>query len=77
MIGIRDEYAPTFGRQNLTLWEGAFLSDYVGHAHELPRGDGFMVTTYSGRKVRVSCPAPRTAENYQAVDEAIASAVRS
>lgn len=74
MIGIRDEYAPTFGRQNLTLWDGGFLSDYVGSARELPRHDGFMVTLYSGATIRVSCPAPRTDTNFHEVDAAIAAA---
>lgn len=75
-VGVRDEYAPEFGRQVLTLWEGGFLSDYVGRAVELPRGGGFMVAIDGGARIRVECPSPRTSENFHAVDEAIGTAVR-
>lgn len=74
MIGVRDEYAPTFGRQNLTLWQGSFMSEYAGSARELPGHDGFMVTLYSGRTIRVPCSAPRTEINFEEVDAAIAAA---
>jgi hypothetical protein len=77
-FGVRDEYAPRFGRQVLTVWSGGFMSDYEGQAHELPRHDGFMVTldhfTWS-ESVRVSCESPRTDENYARVDAAISVAV--
>jgi hypothetical protein len=76
MAGVRDEYAPTFGRQNLTLWQGAFLSEYAGSARELPRGGGFMVTLYGGRKIRVTCAAPRTDANFAEVDAAIIDAIK-
>jgi hypothetical protein len=75
MIGIRDEYAPKFGRQTLTLWEGGFMSSFVGWAHELPKHNGFMVTLANGQKIRVDCPAPRNDANFQQVDESIRSAV--
>lgn len=79
-IGVRDEYAPTFGRQNLTLWSGGFSSDFEGWAHELPNHNGFMVTLDHmlwSEKVRVECPSPRTDDNYEEVDEAINKAVAS
>lgn len=72
---IRDEYAPKFGRQRLTLWGGSFASDHYGDALELPKRDGYMVTLYDGRKVRVTCETPRTEENYLSVDAAISEAV--
>jgi hypothetical protein len=77
-IGVRDEYAPTFGRQRLTLWSGAWSSDFEGWATELPRHDGYMVTLdhfLSSEKVRVTCESPRTDDNYEQVDAAIAEAV--
>jgi hypothetical protein len=74
-IGIRDEYAPTFGRQNLTLWSGSFYSTFEGSARELPNHDGFMVAVEYGPKVRVECDAPRTNDNYEQVDAAIRKAV--
>jgi hypothetical protein len=75
-IGVRDEYAPKFGRQCLTLWSGVFLSDFEGTATELPGHDGFMISTEYHGDVRVSCPSPRTDKNYLQVDEALEAAVR-
>lgn len=71
MIHVRSEYTSRFGREELTLWSGAFCDDYEGFAWELPRHDGYMVTMYDGRQIRVSCESPRTDDNYRAVDEAI------
>lgn len=74
---VRDEYAPRFGRQVLTLWSGAFASDYEGEAVELPGHDGYMVHIgYLGR-IRVECEAPRTEHNFLRVDEAIDQAVKA
>lgn len=76
MISIRDEYAPTFGRQRLTAWRGAFASDYIGEALELPNHDGYIVALeYGQQRVRVSCEAPRTESNFQRVDAAIVAAL--
>ena len=73
-VAIRDEYAPRFGRQRLTLWSGAFATTYEGDALELPKHNGYMVTPYSGPRFRVTCPAPRTDDNYREVDAAIDAA---
>ena len=76
MYSIRDEYKPKFGRQVLTLWSGGFASDYEGEAVELPKHDGFMVRLeYGDNPIRVSCPSPRTDDNYRAVDAAINDAI--
>lgn len=72
---VRDEYSAPFGRQVLTLWSGSFADQYEGRVWELPRHDGYMVTLYGGRKVRVDTPSPRTDDNYQEVDAAINAAV--
>ena len=77
MVAIRNEYKPAFGRERLTLWSGQFCSDYEGIALQLPKRDGYMVTTFTGRKVRVECESPRTEENYLRVDKAINDAVES
>lgn len=66
---IRDEHTNR-RRQLLTLWSGAFASDYEGEAVELPKHNGFMVS-FAGRKIRVECESPRTESNFSAVDEAI------
>lgn len=76
-IGVRDEYAPRFGRQLLTLWSGGFSSDYEGEAMELPNHDGYMVRLAFGGKLRVECESPRTEENYQRVDRALAGAIEA
>lgn len=75
-IGV-SEQSPEFGLQTLTLWSGAFMSDFEGRGRELPKHNGFMVefAFLPGRpKVRVECPAPRTDENYEQVDAAIQAA---
>lgn len=79
-VSVRDEYAPKFGRQNLTLWSGAFASDFEGWAFELPNHNGFMVTLDHflwSEKFRVECESPRDDENWMRVDEAIADAVEA
>lgn len=77
-ISVRDEYAPTFGRQNLTMWSGGFASDFEGWARELPKGGGFMVTLlYGDDKYRLECESPRTDENFERVDDAIAKAAQA
>jgi hypothetical protein len=72
---VRDEYSARFGRQELTLWSGAFADTFEGYALELPRHDGYMVTLYSGEKVRVTCESPRTDDNFHRVDEALRTAL--
>lgn len=74
-VAVRDEYTPRFGRQELTLWSGGFASTYEGHALELPRHDGYMVTTYAGAKIRVACDSPRTDDNFHEVDASINAAL--
>lgn len=74
--GIRDEYAPRFGRQVLTIWSGAFSDSFEGEAVELPKHNGYMVRTagfmgIGSKSVRVKCPSPRTSENYDTVDTAL------
>lgn len=71
---IRDEHRPVHGRQCLTLWSGAFASDYEGAAVELSKHGGFCVTVDS-EKLRVECESPRTEANYIAVDAAINAAI--
>lgn len=75
MVAVRNEYRPIFGREQLTLWTGAFCSEYHGAAVELPRGGGYMIRTWDGRRVRVECESPRTESNFRRVDEAINAAL--
>lgn len=69
------DYTATHKRERLSIWSGPFFSVYEGEAFTLPKRDGYMVTTYNGDRIRVTCPAPRTDENYQQVDDAIAAAL--
>lgn len=73
--GVRNEYAPTFGRENLTIWSGPFFSVFEGWARELPKRDGYMVTLEYVGKIRVTCPTPRNDENWEEVDRAILAGV--
>ncbi|MGW5267190.1 hypothetical protein ACWEQ4_00930 [Rhodococcus sp. NPDC003994] len=79
MFGVATdyEYSATHVRQRITVWSGAFYSVREAEGLSLPNGDGFMLTTYNGDKVRVSCPSPRTEDNYEAVDTAIDAALRA
>lgn len=75
MTSIRDEYAPRFGRQVLTLWGGAFASSYAGEAWELPGGGGYMIRAdWDAFRVRVVCESPRTDSNWLEVDAALSAA---
>ena len=74
MISVRDEYKKLGTRQVLTLWSGAFCSDYEGKAVELPKHNGFMLNI-NGKKTRVECESPRTENNYLKVDEAFNQAL--
>lgn len=75
--GIIDdyEYSAAHRRERLTVWSGPFASVWEGEAYSLPRGNGYMVTTYDGEKIRVTCPTPRNDENYLAIDAAINDAL--
>lgn len=74
-VASDDDYTATHKRERLVIWSGPFMSNYEGEAFTLPGGDGYMVTTYGGDKVRVECPTPRTDANFQAVDDAISSSL--
>ena len=69
------DYTASHKRERLTVWSGSFASVFEAEGFTLPKGDGYMFTTYHGDKVRVPCPTPRTDENYIKVDEAINEAL--
>lgn len=76
-IAIDYDYSATHKRQRLTVWSGPFASVWEADALSLPKNDGYMLTTYTGNKVRVTCPAPRDDENYREVDRAISDALET
>jgi hypothetical protein len=76
-VWVRDEYAPRFGRQALTIWTGQLADVYEGYALEMPKHNGYMLKLSFGPSVRVECESPRTDENYERVDEALAAAFKS
>lgn len=69
------DYSATHKRERLTVWSPPFASVYEAEGLSLPNGDGYMLTTYNGDKVRVTCPTPRDEANYQAIDAAISAAL--
>lgn len=68
------DYSAEHVRQKIDVWTGPWFHEHV--ATGLSLADGFMLTTYNGDKVRVSCPSPRDDENYTQVDAAIADAMK-
>lgn len=75
--GVMTDYEWTGKRARLTVWSGSFMSTFEAEGIELPKGDGYMLTTYNdGDKVRVTCPTPRNESNYQEVDLAINKAMK-
>jgi len=64
-------------RDHLDVWEGAFMSSHAASGVSRPNGDGYMLTTYNGDKVRVTCPTPRTEATHQEVDQAINEALNT
>lgn len=76
LYGIATDYEWTGKRDRIVVWSGPFMSTFEAEGIELPRGDGYMLTTYNdGDKVRVSCPAPRNETNFREVDQAINDAM--
>lgn len=71
------DYTSTHKRERLSIWSGPFMSVYEGEAFTLPGGAGYMVTRHNGDRVRVTCPTPRTDENYTVIDEAINEALNA
>lgn len=74
--GVATDYEYRGKRDRVLVWSGAFYSVLEASGLSLPSG-GYMLTTYNGDKIRVSCPSPRTDENFLAVDEAIDAALRA
>ena len=64
-------------RDYLTVWSGSFMGVWEAEAVSLPKGDGYMLTTYNGDKLRVTCPTPRNDETYQEIDAAIGAALNA
>lgn len=71
------EYSATHKRDRLMIWSGPFFSVFESEAYTLPKADGYMLTTYNGDRVRVSCPAPRNEDNWQEVDKALGEALEA
>lgn len=70
-FGVTTDYEYTGKRDRIQVWSGAFMSTWEAEGYSLPKGDGYMLTTYNGDKVRVKCPTPRNYYTYREVDAAI------
>lgn len=75
--GVMTDYEHKGKRHHVLVWSGAFCSDLEAEGWSLPKWDGYMITTYNGDKIRVSCPCPRDEHNYLEVDSAIDAALRA
>jgi hypothetical protein len=77
MFGITTdyEYSSTHKRDRLDVWSGPFYSVWEAEALSLPKRDGYMLRTYNGDRVRVTCPVGRTDDNWQEIDAAISDAL--
>lgn len=74
--GVATDYEWAGKRDRLVVWSGSFMSTFEAEGIELPKVDGYMLTTYNdGDKVRVTCPAPRNESNFHEVDAAINAAM--
>jgi hypothetical protein len=71
------EYRVSHKRDRLVVWSGPFLSRFEAVGLSLPAGNGYMLTTYKGDKVRVECPSPRDEENLDDVDVAVSLALKA
>lgn len=71
------DYNASHKRDRVQVWSPPWMSTWEAEGYSLPRGDGYMLTTYNGDKVRVTCPTPRSHENYQIVDQAISDALNA
>lgn len=69
------DYNRTHKRHRVTIWSGAYCSDFEGQGDSLPNRDGYSLTMNDGRKLRVACPCPRTQDNFVEVDLAITLAL--
>lgn len=69
------EYTETHMRERIDVWSGPFMSVFEATGLSLPKRDGYMLTTYNGDKIRVSCPVPRNDSNYREVDAAVSKAL--
>lgn len=70
------DYAATHQRDRIEVWSGPFYSTWEASGLSLPKGDGYMLTTHNGDKIRVTCETPRTDANYEEIDNAVAAALR-
>jgi len=74
-FGVTTDYDARGKRDYLDVWAGGFMSEWEARGVSLPMGDGYMLTTYNGDKVRVTCPTPRNETNYREIDAAIQDAM--
>ena len=70
------EYNSEHKRERISVWSGQFMGTWEADGYSLPGRKGYMLTTYNGDKVRVTCPM-RDDYTYQEVDAAISSALEA
>ena len=70
------EYNSEHKRERISVWSGQFMGTWEADGYSLPGRNGYMLTTYNGDKVRVTCPM-RDESTYQEVDAAISFALNA
>jgi len=71
------KYNLTHKRDRILVWSGAFCDNFEGVGYSLPKGNGYMLTLDFSDKIRVACPTPRTAKNYETIDDAVNAAINA
>jgi hypothetical protein len=73
--GVMTDHDYPGKRERITVWSGPWAGVFEAEGYSTSRG--YVLTTYNGDKVRVTCPSPRTEENYAEVDAAIGAALNA
>lgn len=71
------DYSADHKREKIDVWSGAWFSVWEATGLSLPNNTGYMLTTYNGDKIRVSCGSPQTDANYRDIDAAINTALNA
>lgn len=73
--GVAETENSTAKSQEILIWTGAFMSEYVGYGRIRRGAKSVTITTTSGERIRVVFPegvtSLRTDTNYRQIDQAI------
>lgn len=69
------DYNAEHKRKRISVWTGPFMSVWIATGYSLPKNNGFMLTDYNDKKIRVECETDRREDNFQVIDKAISDAL--